>query len=37
LKDVIRDLGFPKEKDERLGSRLKEKNLLAAEKSRMYW
>jgi hypothetical protein len=30
LKDVIRDLGLPKEKAELLGSRLKEKALLAA-------
>jgi hypothetical protein len=33
LNDVIRDLGLPKEKAELLGSRLKEKNLLAAETS----
>jgi hypothetical protein len=36
LKDVIRDLGLPKEKAELLGSRLKENNLLAAGTS-MYW
>jgi hypothetical protein len=30
LKDVIKDLGLPTEKAELLGSRLKEKNLLAA-------
>jgi hypothetical protein len=30
LNDVIRDLGLPKGKVELLGSRLKEKNLLAA-------
>jgi hypothetical protein len=36
LKDVIRDLGLPKGKAELLGSRLKEKNLLAAGTS-MYW
>jgi hypothetical protein len=36
LKDVIRDLGLPKEKAELLGSRLKEKNLLEAGTS-MYW
>jgi hypothetical protein len=36
LNDVIRDLGFPKEKAEHLGSRLKEINLLAAGTS-MYW
>jgi hypothetical protein len=30
LKDVVRDLGLPKEKAELLGSRLKEKNLAAA-------
>jgi hypothetical protein len=35
-KDVIRDLGLPKEKAEFLGSRLKEKNLLAAGTS-VYW
>jgi hypothetical protein len=36
LNDVIRDLGLPKEKDKLLGSRLKEKNMLAAGTS-MYW
>jgi hypothetical protein len=36
LNDVIRVLGLPKEKAEILGSRLKEKNLLAAGTS-MYW
>jgi hypothetical protein len=36
LNNVIRDLGLPKEKAELLGSRLKEKNLLAAGTS-MYW
>jgi hypothetical protein len=30
INDVIIDLGLPKEKAEYLGSRLKEKNLLAA-------
>jgi hypothetical protein len=33
LNDVIRDLELPKEKDELLGPRLKEKNLLAARTS----
>jgi hypothetical protein len=36
LNDVIRDLGLSKEKAEILGSRLKEKNLLAAGTS-TYW
>jgi hypothetical protein len=36
LNDIIRDLGLPKEKAELLGSRLKEKNLLAAGTS-MHW
>jgi hypothetical protein len=36
LNDVIRDLGLPKEKAELLGSRLKEKNLLAAG-TFIYW
>jgi ligand-binding sensor domain-containing protein len=36
LKDVIRDLGLPREKAEHLGSRLKEKYVLAAGIS-MYW
>jgi hypothetical protein len=36
LKEVLRDLGLPKEKAEPLGSRLKEENLLAAGTS-MYW
>jgi ligand-binding sensor domain-containing protein len=36
LNDVIRNLGLPKEKAELLGSRLKEKNLLAAGTS-MFW
>jgi hypothetical protein len=35
-KDVMRDLGLPTGKAELLGSRLKEKNLLAAGKS-IYW
>jgi hypothetical protein len=34
LNRVIRDLGLPKEKAEVLGSRLKEKNLLAAGTSK---
>jgi hypothetical protein len=36
LNDVVRDLGLPNEKAELLGSRLKEKNLLAAGTS-VYW
>jgi hypothetical protein len=36
LNDVIRDLGFPKEKAEIFGSRSKEKNVLAALTS-MCW
>jgi hypothetical protein len=36
LNDVIRDLGLPKEKAELLGSRLREKNRLAAGTS-VYW
>jgi hypothetical protein len=36
LNNVIRGLGLPKEKDELLGSKLKENNLLAAGTS-MYW
>jgi hypothetical protein len=36
LDNVIRDLGLPMEKAELLGSRLKERNLLAAGTS-MYW
>jgi hypothetical protein len=36
LKVVIRDIGLPMEKAEILGTRLKEKNLLAAETS-VYW
>jgi hypothetical protein len=34
LNRVIRDLGLPKEKPEVLGSRLKEKNMLAARTSK---
>jgi hypothetical protein len=36
LNDVVRDLGLPKEKAVLLGSRFKEKNLLAAG-TYMYW
>jgi hypothetical protein len=36
LKDVIRDLGLPKEKAELVVTRLKEKNLLAGGTS-VYW